>query len=114
MLVSSILAINSDFCLNLDALWQERVFSQPSSEAPAWPSHLLCWTLVAIQPEWTTAKSTMPTQLRRSLQIDFKSVFVANDLASHQLSEFEADVQFYVSFADAVSSEANPWQLVYR
>ena len=69
---------------------------------------------MAIQPEWTTAKSTMPTQLRRSLQIDFKSVFVANDLASHQLSEFEADVQFYVSFADAVSSEANPWQLVYR
>jgi hypothetical protein len=61
--------------------------------------------LVAIRPEWTTAKSTMPTQLRRSLQIDFKSVFVASNLASHQLREFEADVQFYyLSFADAVSS----------
>lgn len=46
----------------------------------------------------------MPTQLRRSLQIDSKSALLANNLARHQLSEFEADVQFYVCFADAISS----------
>lgn len=104
MLVSSILAINFDFCLIWMPLLQERVFSQPSSEAPVWLSHLLCWTLAAIRPELTTAKSTMPTQLRRSLQIDSKSALLANNLARHQLSEFEADVQFYVCFADAISS----------
>jgi hypothetical protein len=78
--------------------WQERAFSQPSLQALAWLSHLLRWTLAAIQPEWTTEKSTMPTQLRKSLLIDESCVPVAQILQTISLVNFEADVRLCFCF----------------
>jgi hypothetical protein len=63
--------------------------------------------LAAIQPEWTTAKSTMPTQPRRSLQIDFKPVFVANN----QSGQRRVNLKLMCSFMSVLLVQLVPKQI---